>query len=260
MVAGVSDESGHKTAHKARDKSYPYVPPDVPLTEVEGEEVGFYEVLYGLAERKAGTPLPNDNKHVRRIRKKLARRMPTIYHVHNSKKWTHRPGNPARWSQRPAKAELPALDEQPEDAAGYDPARATMRIGGDNQPATFDVEPGDEPKRALTKEEKEMQKLQQKADKLRAREEKAAAKRAAKREKVRNHRHLSGSARPCVCSRTDTALDAMNRKRPRRQAVAEQQATEKWMRSMLRQMRNLPRRGRCLRRNSVMCNKHGESH
>ena len=243
MVAGVPDENGHKTAHKVRDESYPYVPPEVPLTDIEGEEVGFYEVLYGLVERKAGTPLPNDNKHVRHIRKKLAKRMPTIFHVHNSKQWAHRPGNPARWSQRPAVVELPTVDEKPGDV-GDDPIRATMRIGGgDDRPSTFDVE--------HTKQDKELDKLQQKADKLRAREEKAAAKRAAKREKVRIHRQLSCSILSCICSRNETALDAPYRTRPRRQRKAMQQATEKWMRSMLKMQRMYTGRGRCLRWNSV---------
>ena len=35
-----------------------YVPLGKPLIEVIGETVSFYELLYGLVERKAGTPLP----------------------------------------------------------------------------------------------------------------------------------------------------------------------------------------------------------
>ena len=202
MVAGVPDAGGHKTAHKVRDKSYPYVPPGVPLTEVEGEYVGFYEVLYGLVERKAGTPLPNSSKLVQRARRKLSRRMPTVQHVHNSKKWTNRPGNPEKWiSQLAAGVQLPQRSEDDAQIEGQDggaknEAQRAPLQSDDDGPVTFDVEPlspDQRTKRTRTKEEKEVDKLQQQADKQRAREEKAAAKRKAKREKVRTHRLLSGS-------------------------------------------------------------------
>jgi Ca2+-binding EF-hand superfamily protein len=206
MIKGASQDGGQKTAHKVRDTSYPYVPPDVALKDVEGEEVGFYEILYGLCERKAGTPLPNNNKAVRLARLKLARRMPTIKDVHNSKKWVQRPGNPARWAVRG-----PSVDEENPAGMDVDAIRDTMRIGSstdtfgvedghsssddDAGPAmfTFDVEESSaargssrqkQAKPKLSKEEKDRAKLQKKADQQRAREDKAAAKRAAKREKV----------------------------------------------------------------------------
>lgn len=71
-------------AETREDPSYTFVDPEHGYSSSAGF-VNFHELLYGLCERKAGTPLPKDTMVVMEVRSNLASRMPTVAHIVSKK-------------------------------------------------------------------------------------------------------------------------------------------------------------------------------
>eukprot|EP01043_Picozoa_sp_COSAG02_P042032 COSAG02_NODE_3538_length_6591_cov_2.343038_1_plen_599_part_00 len=62
------------------DPKYTFVDPKESLASSPGS-VQFYELLYGLCERKCGTPMPKGCAVVTQARANLSKRMPTVAHI-----------------------------------------------------------------------------------------------------------------------------------------------------------------------------------
>ncbi len=62
------------------DPAYTFVDPKEGYLSSKGS-VNFYELLYGLCERKCGTPMPKTCAVVTQARANLSKRMPTVAHI-----------------------------------------------------------------------------------------------------------------------------------------------------------------------------------